>query len=259
VLAEKSEEQKLRADIGKQVGKFVDCVGKAGLKCEKGTDPFTQSCSLATGATNLDPMSPGDAAGKFAADVAKCESKVDFLKKADLLDALTGYQAMGCPGDADPDTVGEQPFVDMMQYQSAAKSAVKTAADQFGLLAALSGCDPDPTEKPDKCVGTLEKTIATLIKSLTLCSLKCENDYKNVKGNGGGNDDDNCSVLQHASPAPTPDANMTVCEQKAFSKVASKYPGGLPALITTVVMPVVINQLNAANDSYYNVVGGNCP
>jgi hypothetical protein len=257
VLGEKSEEKKLRADIGKQLTKLADCYGKAWMKCEKKTDPFTTSCSLVTGQSNLDPMSPGDLAGKFSADIAKCESKVNFLKKAKTLNSTTGYQAIGCVGDSDPNTVGEQPFADLAGYQGGSAVALRTAVDQFGLISAVSGCVGDPKE--DKCVETLVKTLAGFTKSIGICTWKCENDFKDKKGNGGPNDDDNCSVLQYATTTPTPDANMTVCEDKAWSKVDKKYPGGLPALVDSLVMPAVVDQLNGANDSYYNVVGGNCP
>jgi len=257
VLGEKSEEKGLRADIGQQLTKLASCYGKVWMKCEKKTDPFTTSCSLVTGQSNLDPMSPGDLAGTFVADIAKCESKVNFLKKAKTLNNTTGYQAIGCIGDSDPNTAGEQPFMDLDGYRAASEVALKTAVDQFGLLSAVSGCGADP--KPDKCVETLVKTLAGFTKSIGSCTWKCENDFKDSMGNGGPNDDDNCSVVQYATMVPTPDPNMTVCENKAWSKIGKKYPGGLPARVDSFVMPAVVDQLNGANDSYYNVVGGNCP
>jgi hypothetical protein len=258
VLEETSEDKKLRQDIGKQLTNLAYCYGKAWQKCEKKTDPFTNSCSLVTGQTDLDPNSPGDLSGKFAADIAKCETKVDFLKKAKTLNATTGYEAIGCRGDSDSGTPGEQPFADLTSYEAGSKTLLRSTAGQLGLIPGLSGCDPE-SDDADKCVTTLVKTFSVFTKAIGTCSWKCENDYRDKKGNGGPNDDDNCSIdLGYATTSPTPDPNMTVCADKALAKMLKKYPGGLPSLLDGVVMPIVADQLNSGNDIYYNVPG-NCP
>ena len=256
VLDAKTESQKLRADIGKQLRGLAGCFSKAWQKCEKGTDPMTTSCSVETGATNVDAMSPGDLSGKFSADLFKCASKVDFLKKAKDLDATTGYEAIGCPGDSDAGTTGDQRFADMDAYETGAILALRKTVDQFGLLSAVSGCEGDPKE--EKCVATLIKSLDLYTKGIGLCQWKCENDYKGKKGGGGPNDDDNCHVASYAGTTPTPDAVMTACADKVLSKLTKKYPAGLPDFFETLVMPVVVDQINVGNDAYYNNPTGNC-
>jgi hypothetical protein len=105
VLVEKTEAQKLRADIQKQQHGLVSCLVKAATNCEKSGNLVASECDLATGTATA----PADAKGKFAADIAKCESKLNFLKKAKTLDANTAYTAFGCPGDSDDGTAGDIP------------------------------------------------------------------------------------------------------------------------------------------------------
>ena len=52
-------------------------------------------CTLATGVA----IAPADSKVKFVADIAKCDGKLDYLKKAKTLTATTGYTAIGCQGD----------------------------------------------------------------------------------------------------------------------------------------------------------------
>jgi hypothetical protein len=251
VIEAKTEAQKLRADIGKQLTGLAGCFSKAWQKCEKGTDPLTTSCSIETGETDLDAAYPGDLSGKFAADIAKCVSKVDFLKKAKDLNGTTGYENIGCPGDSDSEEAGNQRFFDMNAYQVGSIDSLKVTVDQFGLLAPISGCDPsDP--KLEKCVATLIKSLDLYTKGIGLCQLKCESDYKGKKGGGGPNDDDNCHVESYATTAPTPDSVMTACADKALSKLTKKYPAGLPAVFEALVMPAVVDGINSGNDAFYN-------
>jgi hypothetical protein len=147
----------------------------------------------------------------------------------------------------------------MAGYQAGAESAIKAAVDQYGLLAAVSDCDPMDPAAAAKCVEKFLKTFAGLTEAIGKCALACENDYKNAKGNGGGNDDDNCSVGTYATTAPTPEPAMTACADKVLAKLTKLYPGGIPVALSTLVMPQVIDQLNAGNASFYNVPGGNCP
>jgi hypothetical protein len=256
VIEAKTEAQKLRADIGKQLTGLAGCFSKAWQKCEKGTDPLTTSCSIETGETDLDASYPGDLSGKFADDIAKCVSKVDFLKKAKDLNATTGYEAVGCPGDSDSVVAGDQRFSDMDAYEAGAIASLRVTVDQFGLLAAVSGCDTDP--KVEKCVSTLIKSLDLYTKGIGLCQWKCENDYKGKKGGGGPNDEDNCHVPDYTSNAPTPDPAMIACSDKALSKLTKKYPAGLPPLFDSLVMPLVVDDINSGNDAFYNVSGGNC-
>ena len=89
VLVAKSEEQKLRADIQKQTHGYTSCLVKAATNCEKSGAVIASECTLATGVA----VAPADAKGKFVADIAKCDGKLAFLKKAKTLTATTGPSA----------------------------------------------------------------------------------------------------------------------------------------------------------------------
>ena len=110
VLVDKSEEQKLRSDA--------------------------QECTLATGTA----VAPANAKGKFVADIAKCDGKINYLKKAKTLTATTGYTAIGCPGDS-VSGGADDPFADMTAYQAGALGSTKTQIDGLALtLGVVSGC-----------------------------------------------------------------------------------------------------------------------
>src|SRR5262249_47192945 len=99
-----------RADVGKQEAKFVACLAKANIKCEeKGAD-----CSVECNVPNPNGSTIADATAKakFEAAVTTCLGKVDLEKKSATGNAAMDYTGIGCPGDADPNTSGDQPFAD---------------------------------------------------------------------------------------------------------------------------------------------------
>jgi len=252
VLVEKSEAQKLRADIQKQQHGLVACLVKAATNCEKSGNLVGAECNLATGTATP----PADAKGKFAGDIAKCASKLAFLKKAKTLNATTGYTAMGCPGDSDSGTAGDQPYADVTAWQAATPAATRSQINTLAVaLGALSGCGSQPDVKSQqKCQNAEVKRISSYAFAIQKCQLACENDYKNKKGDGGNTDSANaCSVNANASSG-TGDANFNACIAKAYAK-ATKTP--LPPNVDLLVMPSLATALNEANNDVNNE--NDCP
>jgi hypothetical protein len=264
LLEDKSAEQKHRADVAKQAATLAKCLGKVWEKCEKmGEDPLLAECFLATGlaAVTVDP----NAAAQFAPGIAKCISKLDLMKKApDGATELTAYQAIGCPGA--PDDSG----YDMDDYQAEVAESLKVSIDQLGLIPLTSGCDPTD----DKCVFDEVKRFNKFTQGLAKCFEKCENDYKNTKGNGGGvESSDNCSAggrcvdndatcFSDANCLPgTPncvytfnDVNFRACADKIFETAVKK--STWPPLMEGAVLSLVLQQLNVAKDATYNSPSG---
>jgi hypothetical protein len=241
VLPDKSPEQKLRKDITKQLSKYTACLGKALSQCEKGTDPFTAECSLATGVV----IPPGDPKIRFVADLTKCVSKVDLMKKAKV-SSVEAAESIGCSGG----------FADLEDYEDERIGTLKVTLDQLGLLrnAAINGCDVscagEPSHKIGKCEGKCVDDIVKRFTKMTLgmakCLEKCENDYKDKKGNGGPTDLGNCEVAQTLGDQ---DANFFACTEKVFEKAEKKaaWPTGIAG-----ILPIVIGSLNDGNDAGYN-------
>lgn len=249
VLVAKSEEQKLRADIQKQTHGYTSCLVKAATNCEKSGAVIASECTLATGVA----VAPADAKGKFVADIAKCDGKLAFLKKAKTLTATTGYTAIGCPGDSNSGTAGDQPYADMNAWQAGTPASTKGQIDLLATaLGAVSGCGADAD--PLKCQASLNKVVAGYAAAVQKCQLGCENDYSNKKGNGGGTDSATACSLSANGDNSTGDVNFDACVDKAFAK-ATKTP--LPPAVATVVFPALATALNDANNDVNNE--NDCP
>lgn len=251
VLVEKTEEQKLRADIQKQTHGYVSCLVKAASNCEKSGALVASECTLATGAA----VAPADAKGKFSADIAKCDGKLAFLKKAKTLTATTGYTAIGCPGDSVAGGA-DDPYADMNAWQAGTPGSTKSQIDTLAIvLGGVSGCGAQPTVKDQqKCQAAEVKRVAGYAAAIQKCQLACENDYKNKKGDGGTTDATTaCSVNANANGA-VGDLNFNTCIDKAYAK-ASKT--AIPSGVATVVLPGLATALNDANNDINNE--NDCP
>jgi len=253
VLVEKSEEQKLRADIQKQTHGYVSCLVKAATNCEKSGLLIASECDLTTGTAT----GSANSKLKFAPDIAKCDAKLDFLKKAKLLTASTGYVAIGCPGDSNAGTpLVDEPYADMDGWQAATpaatKAQIKTLATALG---AISGCDTLLTVKDQqKCQADLNKRVAGYAAAIQKCQLGCENDYKNKKGDGGNSDSATACSLNATASAGTGDLNFNACITKAYLKATKT---ALPALVDLLVMPALATALSDANNDVNNQ--NDCP
>jgi hypothetical protein len=245
ILADKSDEQKLRKDIQKQQSKLVDCLVKSALKCEKnGVTISPPECDLTAG---TDSTPENDDAG-FAADIAKCESKVDYTKKL-FGDIASDYDAIGCPGDATP-PAPDNPYSDLVAYQAGAQTAAKEQIDTLAtVLAGSSGaaCGSEPTpEDQNKCAVDIAKRVGGYAKGVFKCFGLCENDYKDKKGNGGPNDGANCTLdADGSAPNNSGDANFNACVDKARVKAEKK--GALPNIFN-----LLHSALNDANVDLFN-------
>jgi hypothetical protein len=250
VLADKSDPQKLRKDIQKQQSKFVNCLVKAALKCEGTGDQVNPpECDLSDGTA----IAPANGKGTFVADIAKCESKVDYTKKS-YSSIATDYDDIGCPGDSAP-PAPDNPYSDLVAYETGANASAK---DQIDTLAAvLAGAAADPgicgtgtADEQNDCGVDLAKVVGNYAKGLFKCLGLCENDYKDKKGNGGGNDAGNCTLDPDGSaPNNSGNLNFNACVDKARGKAEKKGP--LPPSIVGVLGLVHV-ALNDANVDLFN-------
>jgi len=250
ILTDKSDAQKLRKDIQKQQSKFVACLVKADLKCEGTGDQVNPpECDLSAGTATA----PANGKGTFVADIAKCESKVDYTKKS-YSSIVTDYDDIGCPGDSVPGGA-DNPYTDLVAYQNGANASAK---DQIDTLAAvLAGAAADPgicgTGTPDEqndCGVDLAKRVGTYANGLFKCLGLCENDYKDKKGNGGPTDAGNCTLdADGSAPNNAGNVNFNACVDKARVKLEKK--GALSAGIVNLLGLIHV-ALNDANVDLFN-------
>src|SRR5206468_6173151 len=162
--------------------KLVACLAKASIKCEeKGADSSSE-CNLANpnSSTIMDPT----AKSKFVTAVATCLGKVDLEKKSATGNPATDYTGIGCPGDADPNTSGDQPFADMNAFQANQLTSVPTQLAMLApFIAQICGggtATSDPLVLA--CMDTDAKALLKYGTSANKCQTKCENDYSGSKG-----------------------------------------------------------------------------
>lgn len=272
-----------RNDIFAQGAKFSQCVVKSVQKCEKGQDPVTPQCVLTGSLTNpttmfsgteKDPMNP-KIGPKFEADIQKCISKVDYAKKgAKGTTEVEKYEAIGCPGDCDVVTGGDQRCIGLDQYQDVASASTLDTVNTLGaLVPALAiqgdpmtdpnGCVPpvsDPMTMPkefakelkafDKCITSAVSVVAKYAAAIQKCIASCEADYKGTKGDGGDNDGPpTCNLSAIVDPAEP----FAACTAKALA-TANKKP--LPAGIAAA-LGLVGGALDPATNNLFNKPG-NC-
>lgn len=251
VLPEGSDAQKHRRDIGKQVAKYVQCLVKAAQKCERNGDEADQECFLASGTVqgsdpNLDQVD-------FQERIAKCDSKLNLSKKSpsDGLDQVADYQGIGCPGDSNSGTAGDQPFTGpnaLNDFQTAVKSASKTQIDALSAILCALGCAQDCTDDSEvnrECLLNDSKRLSKYAKGTTKCRDKCEKDYKVPDSAGGGGPTDNqniCTITGTGAP------NFDVCTVKPTQKLAEKASSGA----STTIRGLVDTALDDASNDLFN-------
>ncbi len=243
VLTEKTDAQKHRKDVSKQLGKYIFCIANAALKCEKKGLHSGVECHTDTGVVDFAGTDPKTAA-KFAAAIAKCDDKFVPGKKAKTSD----YDQIGCPGDCDPGAPGIQRCLDLMDYESLVEgttnpNSVKVQVPLLGAIIDVNCGGPASTDKDVvKCVKNDAKKITVWVKKLEGCYEKCEDDYKNKKGDGGpDNDPMKCSY------ASTTDPNARKCFDTADKQLAKVIPANA-GLATTIVAPL----LDSVKDDFFN-------
>lgn len=241
ILADKSPEQKHRKDVGKQIGKLVACFAKAIEKCEKKGVSSASECSI--GNPPASTIADTKARDKFIAAVAKCKTKLNLTKKG----PTSNYTVFGCPGDSDNGTAGDQPYTDLNDFQANVGQDTQNALSVLGpVLKALCDADPTPEVDPNACVQLHIKQGGKYAKSVFKCMEKCDNDYKDKKGNGGDTDD-----LDVCYPGASSDTNFVACIDKGVSKANKK--GTLKAAVYTALN----DALGGANNDLYNE--NDCP
>lgn len=228
VFAEKSPEQKLRADIGKQTYGYLKCLGKALVACEKTGTTAGPECTVENGVA----IGAADPKNKFPAAVAKCDAKLDFARKTPRgLTSQQGYQILGCPSYG----TGFE-FSSLEQYAQFLE-LVKPFVDSFvSNLPLVAACTDAKS-----CAGAA-KVLLDFLDALGRCRIACEDDYKSKKGNGGPSDD-------AARCSATGDANAQACRTKAtnaFLKKAKDWP------FANAVLPGVSPIVDQLGDELWN-------
>jgi hypothetical protein len=233
---------KLRKDVGKRGDKLTICLLKAATKCEEDGVSAAPECHLGTGVVDYDPGGPAET--KFQEKIAKCNDKYDPAKKG------TDYVGIGCPGDCAA-TSGVQQCADMSPaYETDAEGDAK------GIPAILlqnipDSCQLDGVGVDDsdpariECVRQHTATLSAYTKGLLKCVQKCENDFKNKKGNGGGTNGPNC--LAGVSTAQA----FNDCEAEKLAKAVDKH-GPLSANNTTQSLAIHRLLINNATNRFYN-------
>ncbi|MBX3023719.1 hypothetical protein KF840_02300 [bacterium] len=234
---------KLRADVAKQVAKYTFCLVKAAAGCEKGGATSAVECNLGTGAVAYE-MPAGAATAKFNAAIGKCDDKMVLSKKGN------DYIGIGCPGDCDAGTPGVQQCAGMSAFEASVESAAASSAKgQLGLLATLIdlACGTDlgvPNTDPAriKCATDQAKLMSKYAQGVFKCQAKCENDFKNSKGNGGPSNGAECKAGDvGAAPA------FATCVSAGLGKVSPKFSPSVAALV-----PAINAVVNDATGGLYN-------
>jgi hypothetical protein len=230
VIAKGDPAQKLRKDVDKQTAKFAICVGKAAVKCEAAGMDETVECNISNPAMSTVPQAAID---ELVADEAKCVGKLNLSKKG------TDYVGIGCPGDSDGVTGGDQPFADFNAYAASVPATTKGQIDLLGGILGPGCCNMMGTD----CVVTQGDLGVAYAKATFKCISKCENDYKNKKGDGGNTD-----ALVNCDPGAPSAGGFTDCMVKAVGKAP-----GLCALLKNALDGAI----NDARDDLYNE--NDCP
>ena len=229
VFAEKSPEQKLRADVARQVTSYTKCLATALIACEKtGVSPGPE-CTLASATA----LSPADPKGKFAAAIAKCDASLDYDRKGPKGNSsVQNYELIGCPSATSPTRLA-----DMDALEEIARDAKPVLDTLNGLLASVSGC------VDNKSCRKAAQAVVTFATVFGKCETACENDYKNKKGNGGTDD----SVLR-CGPGGDPKAASCVAKARAkFLVAAAAWPLG------STVAGFVESTIDEQTDALFNV------
>jgi len=232
VLMDKSAEAKQRKDIGKQGAKESLCVAKALLKCEANGTSKDPECNATNPASSTVPDPKGKIIPKLTADITKCESKLNYAKKSATGNAVTDYTGIGCPGDSDSGTAGDQPFADLTGYQAFVGPNTRAQLDLLGTLLGVLCAD-------NQCAVDQGNLGLAYAKGLFKCISKCENDYKDKKGNGGPDD-----LTTHCDPAAG-DPNFATCVSGALAKAQKK--GTINVLLVNAINSAIAT---ASNDLY---------
>lgn len=230
VFDDKSPAQKLRADVGNQITRYTKCLSNVLLACEKtGFQPGAE-CSLETGTASA----PADPKGHFAAQIAKCDAKLDFNHKGPKGNtSQQNYELIGCPSFG-----AAAPFADMDGFESAAGFLKGVFDDFVSSMPQASGCTDT------KSCKTETKVLLDFASAVGKCETLCENDYKNKRGNGGPTDDDvQCDL---SSGDPRVQLCLDEAVDKFFEKAAAWPLSNLAAL-------AVVTLMDDLNDDLFNV------
>jgi hypothetical protein len=218
------------------------------LKCEKKGTTSQLECNP-TDPNNVPTSVDQKAADKFPLDLAKCDDKkFNPTKKG------SDYDAIGCPGDCDPNTDGLQRCANFAAYEATVEGnggiAIKAQVPLLSVFIELScvtdSGQPINSEAVIDCATNDSKRLAAYAKGVFNCNAACENDYKNKKGNGGPGDTGVCLITG------TPSSAFTTCLGKKADKHLQKLTYGAGGGNGTTTKALIDAALDQANDDLFN-------
>lgn len=215
----------LRADVAKQVSKYVFCQVKAAVKCEKQGADGAPECDLATGTVAYD-LPADKATAQFGAAIAKCDAKLNLTRKG------TDYAGIGCPGDCDDGAAGVQACAGLPELADTVRASTK---GQLGLLtAAIAGA----CANEQACVDRNIKALTRYARGLYKCTQKCELDEKGKKGGGALTN----AALCRADGAPA--AGFSACRDTVIAKVGAFDPAAVGLVIAPLLEGVIADSVS---------------
>ena len=234
VLADGSAEQKQRKDIGKQGAKHALCMAKAAIECEENGADVLVECDLTDPVMSSVPDPDGTIKAKLAADLDRCSSRLNYARNSATGNSVADYTAIGCPGDSVP-MQSDDPFVDLAAYQANLGAITRAQLEVFHTAFTVGGFCSD-----NQCTVDQAERAIRYARGLFKCVEKCENDYKDRKGNGGGDD------LTTACAVGPGDANFAACATRAITRAEKEGALNLPA------RAVVEGFIDVVSDDLYN-------
>ncbi len=234
--------QKQRANIGKQTAKLALCMSKAAIKCEKEGVLAAAECDLTNPASSTVPDPKNKIIPKLTDALTKCESKLDLAKKSATGNALGDYEGIGCPGDAIMGGADDR-FADLAAFEASIgpDTRIQLEALTPTIAASCDDGDGDPNEPAElECGIDQASALLKYAKGAFKCIGKCEDDYKNLKGNGGPTD-----AGSQCNPNTSPDQNFLDCDAAALDKAQKK-----TMIIASNLAAVRLALIMASNDLY---------
>lgn len=232
VLPDRSPEQRHRRDVAKQLTRAALCTARAVVACERAGALSSQECDPTDPAASTVPDPGGRVVARFAAALARCDGRVDLLRKGPAAD----YEAFGCPGDLDPATTDDDPVGSLPALQARFAATARARLAGFASLIepaclALVPGQTSPSADPRvlRCMATQAKQARTYAKRVLACQQACEGDYRGRDGGGGATDD----PARCAPGAPASDPAFAACTARALARAQRR--GVLPPAVVAAV------------------------
>ncbi len=230
VLETKGPLAKWRSDMGKSTLKYTVCQLNAWQKCEAaatklGVGGPGVDCDITeptgfvdySGADSVNgPTAMSADLAKINAALVKCDAIVNVPgdpKKGLKKKMPAGYELpdIGCPGDCDSGTSGDQACADVVAYEASQvdpagnnMNTAYTLGANIGVLFCGAAGDSTGAE-----MNEMIKRSVKYINSASTCQAKCQDDFKSKAGDGFFDDGTRCLIASSTQTA------FTACIAKA--------------------------------------------